>query len=401
MNLYSIAIPSLGRSELLKSQTIKTLQHHNIPKSVISIFVIQEEYETYKDTLPDYNIVVGVLGLVKQKEFIEKYYPVNTNILFLDDDIKEIDLDTFSDLDDLITTGFDECNLRGSYIWSIYPVWNKFYRQSKEYLSTSLKICIGGFTGIINRKDNPKVILCNDREDVERSIKYFMRDGIVIRFNKVGYKTNFFNQGGLGLLKDRIDRIEKECDLLNLHYGSFGKLRMKKDYINFDLHKLPSHIPIQIPINPDEFFVLYDMLCCITIPLKNKTNSRREFGKHRCMTFGFVKGRFSGKVGLSLSSQKYPEIYDEIVRIGNLFGFEFTSIHLNHNVICPRHKDSNNNGNSLLVSFGDYTGCNIIIDEKKYDANCNGIIFDGSKLEHYNTDDLVGNKYSLVYYRMS
>lgn len=39
----------------------------------------------------------------------------------------------------------------------------------------------------------------------------------------------------------------------------------------------------------------------------------------------------------------------------------------------------------------------IIIDEKKYDANCCGIIFNGSLLEHYN-EEHTGNKYSLVFY---
>jgi hypothetical protein len=52
----------------------------------------------------------------------------------------------------------------------------------------------------------------------------------------------------------------------------------------------------------------------------------------------------------------------------------------------------------MLVSFGDYTGCKIIIDNIEYDANCNPVIFDGSKIEHWNTDDLEGTKYSLVFF---
>ena len=192
--MYQIVIPTLSRVNILQTQTIKTLLHHNIPISQITIFVVENEYEEYKNIFPNYKIVVGKLGLIKQKEFIESYFPVDTNILYFDDDIQEIDLDNFNSLDELIQTGFNECRNRKSYIWSVYPVWNKFFRVGKK-LSTSLKFCIGGFTGIINRKDNPK-INCSDREDVERSIKYFMRDGIVLRFNNVGYKTNFFGGGG-------------------------------------------------------------------------------------------------------------------------------------------------------------------------------------------------------------
>ena len=55
----------------------------------------------------------------------------------------------------------------------------------------------------------------------------------------------------------------------------------------------------------------------------------------------------------------------------------------------------------MLLSFGDYSGCNIVVNNKIYDANCNPIIFNGSNLEHYNTDDLIGTKYSLVYFSNS
>jgi hypothetical protein len=53
----------------------------------------------------------------------------------------------------------------------------------------------------------------------------------------------------------------------------------------------------------------------------------------------------------------------------------------------------------MLLSFGDYTGCNIVIEGTMYDARHKPIIFNGSEREHWNTDDLSGNKYSLVYYR--
>ena len=42
----------------------------------------------------------------------------------------------------------------------------------------------------------------------------------------------------------------------------------------------------------------------------------------------------------------------------------------------------------------------IRIENKVYDAYYTPIIFDGYKLEHFNTDDLVGNKYSLVFFKI-
>jgi len=152
------------------------------------------------------------------------------------------------------------------------------------------------------------------------------------------------------------------------------------------------------PVPADEFAVLYAMFEEIYIPMKNFATSRRGFGRHRSMIMGITRGRFNGIIGLSEKSKKYPHIYKEILRIQNLIGIEATSIHVNHNVTCPPHFDSKNVGESVLVSFGDYTGGNIVVNDVMYDANLQPLRFNGAELLHYNTDDLIGNKYSLVFF---
>jgi len=165
-----------------------------------------------------------------------------------------------------------------------------------------------------------------------------------------------------------------------------------------DVMKLPN-------ISASEFSILYTMLENINIPKKGEKSNRRDFPQgHRSTTFGYTRARFgtrkTGKLfDLSTQSIKYPEIYNELLRIGNIYcPFKFTSIHVNKNVVCPKHTDSKNVGKSMLVSFGDYTGCKIFIDDVEYDADCHPVIFDGSKLEHWNTNDLMGTKYSLIFF---
>ncbi len=148
----------------------------------------------------------------------------------------------------------------------------------------------------------------------------------------------------------------------------------------------------------DAFDELYYELQNITIPIKRGRNNRRGFPTHRAMSLGIIKKRFSGKIELSAASLKYPSIYEKINAIGKSFNFPFTSIHLNNNVVCPRHKDEFNVGDSLIVSFGEYTGGSLIVDEKPVDTFKKPVIFNGSLLEHYNTNDLVGNKYSIVFF---
>ena len=66
MSSFVIAIPSLGRTTILKNQTLSMLAKENIPKEIIHIFIIQEEEELYRNELKDMvleeNIHIGLKG---------------------------------------------------------------------------------------------------------------------------------------------------------------------------------------------------------------------------------------------------------------------------------------------------------------------------------------------------
>ena len=150
-----------------------------------------------------------------------------------------------------------------------------------------------------------------------------------------------------------------------------------------------------------EFIIIENMLNKINIPLTTKTNNRRGFKKHRNATFGLVKERFSGKINNSRFTRLYPHIYEELLRLGNLYcPFPFTSIHINKNVVCPPHKDEKNIGMSMIVSIGDYEGCKLVVDGDIRDTKYKPFVFNGAEQEHYNTDDLIGTKYSLIFYNI-
>jgi hypothetical protein len=152
----------------------------------------------------------------------------------------------------------------------------------------------------------------------------------------------------------------------------------------------------------DTFNVLYEMLNDISFPKRGVKSNRRNFPLHHsAITFGITKRRFSNEIGLSAFSERYPEIFEEIVRIGDEIikvPFSFTSIHVNKNVVCPPHLDSSNIGNSVIVSFGEYTGCNLVIENEIFETKNQPVMFNGSTQTHWNTNDLVGTRYSLVFY---
>ena len=143
---------------------------------------------------------------------------------------------------------------------------------------------------------------------------------------------------------------------------------------------------------------MYELLKRYTIPLKNKTNSRRGFSTHRSMTLGTTRARFSGRVGLSYYSRKYPELYEKVKALGeSICSFPFTSIHINHNVTCPPHRDSANQTLSCVISYGNYTGGELVIEGEVMNAFETPFTFNGAEKEHWNLPH-VGDKYSIVFF---
>ena len=121
---FRVAIPSYKRHKELGKKTLNTLNQYNIPKDIIDIFVnTPEEYDLYKNEYPEYNIILGKLGLKEIREFIFNYYNEGDKILCMDDDIRGMKIKntlktyknpgtliTFCmDFDLFIKKGFDLC----------------------------------------------------------------------------------------------------------------------------------------------------------------------------------------------------------------------------------------------------------------------------------------------------
>jgi hypothetical protein len=270
---------------------------------------------------------------------------------------------------------------------------------------------IGAFFGIINRPNDlelrTKIAIEGNKEDIEKSILYYKKDGITLRFNQVGFKTKYYGKvGGLGTLKERMPSIIKNTQMLLEEYGEYGNLKIRKNGIHeFVLKKKEAcrktnNIPIVgEPVNPEMFSILYGMLDNIKLNYVRDMNNRRGFDPHFCGVFGLTRRRFSGVIGPSVMTQTYPEIWEELKTIGDaIVPFPFNAVHVNECVVCPKHRDSKNVGVSLVVSFGDYTGCKLMVEGVEYDTDCRPVIFNGAELEHWNTKDLQGKKYSLVFY---
>jgi len=256
MSDYVVCIPSYKRSEVCRDKTLATLKKMNIPSSKIYVYVAnKEEHEEYEKVLDKktYNkLVVGIKGLVPQRQFIMEQWPEGKHIVFFDDDVQSIDLTMSSrfkgkSLESFFKEAFKECKTQKSSIWGVYPVFNPFFRKSRPEVSTCLNYIVGAFYGIINRPKLAAIRLTitkenGQKEDVERTIKYFIEDGIVLRFNRIGFVTKYYGKsGGLGTFEARLKPMLEASQKLKKQYPEYGEISTKTGGMTeFRLKKLPS-----------------------------------------------------------------------------------------------------------------------------------------------------------------
>jgi hypothetical protein len=232
---FVVAIPSYNRVETLRAKTLFLLAKYNIPKELITIFVANKEEEAlYKAGIPEVlygSIVVGVKGLMEQRNFIDQYYPLGTHIVCFDDDVSELlilkdgSLVQIQSLLNLIYKGFQECVQHKFHLWGISPVANGFYM--KDVIHTNLKFIPGWFYGVINRRI--PLTICY-KEDYQRSLQNAVKDGGVIRFSFVAAKTTMGAKGGLNMkVEDRILMNRESSRFLMETYPGLVRLNPNRD----------------------------------------------------------------------------------------------------------------------------------------------------------------------------
>lgn len=222
----TFCIPSFKRADILKEKTLAFLNRHGIERDSIYIFLNDySEYDEYLTKIDNgYNFVITERqGIGATRSFIlNNFFHRNKDIIMIDDDIEDIRegvnqklTKSLDNLKEFCINYFKDLRKYDCYFGGI-PLFDNPYFL-KEGISTNLKYVSGAIqfhrkvihrTPIELKLDEHYI---NHFEDYLCNIKYFLRDGKIMRKNNYFPITKNYNKiGGICEMEGSIDlRMEK------------------------------------------------------------------------------------------------------------------------------------------------------------------------------------------------
>ena len=270
---WIIAIPSHGRSKSIRQNTLRVLNENQVPSNLIKVFVAPEEVATYRECVPgQIEVIPSALGCIENRAFIQAYYPEGQHIVYLDDDLQGIysvcdqtenhvscpmmNKSAFGqegykkqmalpDLCRFLSGAFTTLQKESCHFGGVYPIANGYFATHK--VTTDLRYICGNCYFVINQHDF-QLDYYPHAEDMERTIKYFIRDGKVICFNYVMVKSGYYkgsgDDGGFGGLAESrtVEKTRIAMEKLQEVYPGYCKVKPPTKgnrYWNLTLFKKP------------------------------------------------------------------------------------------------------------------------------------------------------------------
>ena len=149
---------------------------------------------------------------------------------------------------------------------------------------------------------------------------------------------------------------------------------------------------------PEEIFApLLEAYSKYTIPVYGE---RFNSGKGRSQSMGILPRRNYG-VGESRNNDSWPDILREARKLATIIcpDLNYTTIMVNIDYTALPHKDKNNDGESVVVGFNDYTGGELVANGIEYNIRHRPFRFRASETLHSVNPILSGSRYSIVFFR--
>tara|TARA_R110000744_G_scaffold57085_1_gene120156 strand:- start:2002 stop:3360 length:1359 start_codon:yes stop_codon:yes gene_type:complete len=441
-------IPTYKRSKTISNHTLKVFREGSVPRANIWLFVAnQQEKEDYLANVDNSlfgHIEIGEKGLVEQRNYITHFFEEGAKIVECDDDLHTFErlvvdvsgkhhLASVENIPEFCEEAFDRCKEEKSGLWGIHPCHNAYFLRPK--VTTGLFFLVGLFQGRINRKDI--VLSIDQKDDFERTCKYYLEDGKIVRFWNVCCKTKYYNpKGGLGEFgKDRKAESLVAANALVSLFPHLCKLYLKKKsgYAEVRLKDRRPHITgKKIKELPKTHLFKGDWKtdCAVMEKILSKieyyhTRPKMAYVKKGdgSLLYGETWKSHMGKTGMrqphpTIKGQYLSEFKRKNPYLMPIFkefqkkwfaDFPFSQVQINKNWYCPPHFDAKNTGESVLVAFGNYKDGSTCMYNEKAKRDCDRIIrvdarlaplkMNGSLILHWvEPIRAYGDRYSLVFF---
>ena len=197
----NFAIPSFQRASILKEKTINYLLGQGVEPSSIYVFVREDDKDVGEylslESLGINVHAVDIKGIGATHNYITDYFQEDEFICELDDDVFDIidkDRNSVRDfvavLKDMMEIMIKENINYGGFYQCDNP---KFMSGNKQY-TTDLRYMLG-LMRLRRIKKDIKVVT-NYAEDFEHCLRYFVRDGKILKNNWIAGKTKNYAEGG-------------------------------------------------------------------------------------------------------------------------------------------------------------------------------------------------------------
>ena len=207
-NVINIAIPSRGRPKICFEKTF------SLVGGEAKVFVSEDEIVEYKNAGVD-NVVVSPEGISVKRNFILDYYPIGSDVLFLDDDISKVGEFTvidgkpkstkleWNDFFKKVKYFFTLCRTQGIYLFGMAPTCNPLNWRKNITYNTFIIGCACGVITTDLRFDE-SLLLKEDYDFTLQHVKKFRR---TLRIDKLWVDAKHYAKSG-GCTEYRNDILE-------------------------------------------------------------------------------------------------------------------------------------------------------------------------------------------------
>ena len=201
---YTIAIPTYKRLNVFRRKTYRLLKRYNLCERCVLFLQCPEDVVAYTEAFPELKYVVAPSGFLNCINFIAQHFPVGHPVVQMHDDVSQI-YDLVSgkcvqteDAHAVFVRVFQLMQKSGCNLGGLYPMRNAMYMSQQKEYTTDLRFVHDPITLLLNQQIPLEL---SRKNDYERCIRYYKRDGGVLRYNHSAFTTVYNpsnDVGGIG-----------------------------------------------------------------------------------------------------------------------------------------------------------------------------------------------------------